>query len=566
MAILATAQFRIRPSGNDVNGGAYDPSISGALNTTLNGSITSGATTITVASATGWPGSGNYYARIGSLVETLAGGNGTAGFSEVVLVTGGQGTTTWTVTRAQLGTSALAQATAQIVDNDISRCDTALYSGTLGTSTASTTFTDAGASFNIAMVGMAIFLASGTGTTPGTYFITAVASGISLTLDRASGTYTAGVYKIGGAWANVQTFANPVISGNTCYVRGIGNASGTPGTPDYTHATANIGAGAPNSGYARVIGENGMPGLKGSSNTVATFSPGMEISNLYFIGAATGSTSVVIGSGTSGDVYIGCKFDQNGFDQTLFSGSSSASRFINCEFLNSGSAPAAANAAVTITSGSIGFYNCNAHDLTSTFLGATGDAACSGVEILNSIIASCGADSISIASPGASSNSFVTISGNTIDGGTGNGIVFSRFNSLAGAIVTNNIFSNITGAGKFAIDNTGNTQVDADKLKLLIDYNAFYNNTANYNAITAGTHDTALVTSPYVAQSTENYTLTAAAAAILLGAGYLGAAYPQSISGKTATVRSYVTPGAIQPNTQPGGLLVNPGMSGGVRG
>ncbi len=59
--------------------------------TTRPTATTAGQTTITVASATGFPASGNYYIRIGN---------------EVMWVTGGQGTTTWTVARGQLGTSA----------------------------------------------------------------------------------------------------------------------------------------------------------------------------------------------------------------------------------------------------------------------------------------------------------------------------------------------------------------------------------------------------------------------------------------------------------------------------
>ena len=50
---------------------------------------------ITVASAAGFPTSGSYYIRIDS---------------EVLQVTGGQGTTTWTVARGQLGTAAAAHA------------------------------------------------------------------------------------------------------------------------------------------------------------------------------------------------------------------------------------------------------------------------------------------------------------------------------------------------------------------------------------------------------------------------------------------------------------------------
>ena len=59
--------------------------------TTRTSATTAGQTTITVASATGFPTSGTYYVRIDN---------------EVLQVTGGQGTGTWTVARGQLGTLA----------------------------------------------------------------------------------------------------------------------------------------------------------------------------------------------------------------------------------------------------------------------------------------------------------------------------------------------------------------------------------------------------------------------------------------------------------------------------
>jgi FtsP/CotA-like multicopper oxidase with cupredoxin domain len=59
--------------------------------TTRPTATTAGQTTITVASAAGFPASGSYYIRIDN---------------EVMQVTGGQGTTTWTVLRHQLGTAA----------------------------------------------------------------------------------------------------------------------------------------------------------------------------------------------------------------------------------------------------------------------------------------------------------------------------------------------------------------------------------------------------------------------------------------------------------------------------
>ena len=75
--------------------GLFDTSVA-APQTTLNGAIGStGATSITVTSASGFPGSGTYYIQIDS---------------EVMAVTGGQGTTTWTVTRGARGSTAATHA------------------------------------------------------------------------------------------------------------------------------------------------------------------------------------------------------------------------------------------------------------------------------------------------------------------------------------------------------------------------------------------------------------------------------------------------------------------------
>jgi multicopper oxidase len=57
-------------------------------------------TSVTVASATGFPNSGTYYVRIDS---------------EVLQVIAGQGTTTWTVSRGQLGTTAASHAVNAVV-------------------------------------------------------------------------------------------------------------------------------------------------------------------------------------------------------------------------------------------------------------------------------------------------------------------------------------------------------------------------------------------------------------------------------------------------------------------
>ena len=74
--------------------------------TTRPTATTIGQTSITVASASGFPAAGSYYIRIDN---------------EVMQVTGGQGTTTWTVLRGQLGTAAathVSNATITALAND----------------------------------------------------------------------------------------------------------------------------------------------------------------------------------------------------------------------------------------------------------------------------------------------------------------------------------------------------------------------------------------------------------------------------------------------------------------
>jgi len=71
--------------------------------TTLGSAITASQTTIPAASASGFPASGTYRVRIDD---------------EDMTVTGGQGTTTWTVTRGVNGTTAAAHVSGQTVSQD----------------------------------------------------------------------------------------------------------------------------------------------------------------------------------------------------------------------------------------------------------------------------------------------------------------------------------------------------------------------------------------------------------------------------------------------------------------
>ena len=68
--------------------------------TTRPTATTAGQLSVTVASAAGFPSTGQYYVRIDN---------------EILLVTGGQGTTTWTVSRGQLGTAAASHLSGAVV-------------------------------------------------------------------------------------------------------------------------------------------------------------------------------------------------------------------------------------------------------------------------------------------------------------------------------------------------------------------------------------------------------------------------------------------------------------------
>lgn len=152
---------------NDTNGtpGASTTLAAGVGLTTLAAGVTSSGTTITVASASGFPTSGTYTIQVDSEQMTVTAGQGTttwtvtrgvngttvaahssgaavlqktvgvasaSGFpssgdftvlvgSEKLLVTGGQGTTSWTVARAVDGTSAASHASGAAVSTPACR-------------------------------------------------------------------------------------------------------------------------------------------------------------------------------------------------------------------------------------------------------------------------------------------------------------------------------------------------------------------------------------------------------------------------------------------------------------
>jgi predicted CXXCH cytochrome family protein len=88
------------PMNRGWNGSSPVNAASIATKTTLSASATASATTITVASAAGFPSSGQFTVKVDA---------------ELLLVTGGQGTTTWTVTRGSQNSAPAAHASGAVV-------------------------------------------------------------------------------------------------------------------------------------------------------------------------------------------------------------------------------------------------------------------------------------------------------------------------------------------------------------------------------------------------------------------------------------------------------------------
>ena len=102
--------------------------------------------------------------------------------------------------------------------------DAAQLTNVDGTSTASTTFTSALATFTAVMVGNYLHITAGTGATVGWYEIVTYVNANTVTLDRVSGTYTAATFYIGGAMSLNSTLDDDLfeigVAGNIFYVKG----------------------------------------------------------------------------------------------------------------------------------------------------------------------------------------------------------------------------------------------------------------------------------------------------------------------------------------------------------
>lgn len=490
MALAATTRWRIRPGGNAANGGSYDPSVSGVLATTLTAGISAGATSISVASATGWPGSGNFYAGLNKGVA-----EGVAGGAEIVLVTGGQGTLNWTVTRAQLGTTALAFSSGDAVDNDLSRCDSPATSGTVGTGTGTTTFSDVAAAFDLTSVGNGIRIASGTGATVGYYIIQSFTNATTVVLDRVFGTTSLASWRMGGAqaepWSTVANnggaTGNKAVAGNSVYVRGAGSTN--PSSADYTKGGGGFTtppSGDSTSGYIKMIGEYGRPRLTTDGLMWYQGSLFWHESMYYTCSGASNGSVGLIGEATN-PVIKGCCINTNG--QAVIGAAFTGGAILACEVWSGSTSPTLSAGICGVKVGNYGAVVGNNYIHHNRGGGVIALGA-SGAQIEGNLIFGNKEQGVFFDSGAVTVGAFV--GSNTIDSNGGDGIQLNHATQLQQSRITNNIISNQNQASKYGINaNFGSTAVN-DRIKLMTDYNDLYNNTTNYNNLSGGAHDQTL--------------------------------------------------------------------------
>lgn len=388
-------------------------------------------------------------------------------------------------------------------------------SSTANTSTATVTLTDTGASFTSALIGNGIRV-SGTSISTTYTFITAVPTSTTLTLQTSPGTAgTAVSYNIGGGWADywTNTTGAPVVAGNTIYILG----SGVPNPSSYTYDYTRTGYFTPVSGdqasggLVSFIGDpstpsNGVPCLKVDGLTFYS-GGGWLFKNLWFVASAANNNAYGIFGGNSNVplVVINCVFDQFGYDIALSGGSSSNPpiQAIGIEVFSSvGKHSTNASYGMNLSPGSgpgAFMINSNIHDCIGPGVIMGRNSVLS-----NCIIAKNGAAGVVITLTAGYTAECV---GCTIDANSGNGIEFTTQASLSAAVCLNNIISNHVTGGTYGMTVDAGTAAQNSRVQGFVNYNTFYNNTTNYNAINAGANDTAEGSNPYVGQSTENYTL-----------------------------------------------------------
>lgn len=502
MALNATTAWRIRPTGLEANGGGFDPGL------TTNMLTDGAATSATGNSPVFGSASYNFVAGdVGAAVYIAAGTNWVPGWYPIVSVAANQATLAAAIDPLRgngilangdapltAGCASTASPTGATWSIDYSWLATAPKSASDLTSTASTTATSVSGGLHKGMIGNVLRLASGSGTTPGYYAVVNVASGTSMTLDAASGTYTVGVFKIGGAFLHPMSLATsgsvgtfgalttPLAPGHMVFVRGAG--TDTPGSVDYAcdDGYRIFPSGDLTNGSAKWISYNGRAriGYNGlfAYQTDLHLAVGLygDITTFTF----SGYGFLGLGNGSAHD----CVFDQHGNDATLFT--TLKSSLTQCRFIDSSNSSAGTQPVVET-------QHVGALISACVFDGVKGPAIalhgrCASVRwtyIING-------KSDGIQQLADDSTKYVDeIEGCVLYNNAGHALNFST-GGFGLTKMTNTIVANHTGGSKYGLNAADSLAVNKRLVRHLFDYNCWFGNTNNFNGWALGTHDVTL--------------------------------------------------------------------------
>ncbi len=400
-----------------------------------------------------------------------------------------------------------------------------------------TTITSATGGFTSAMIGNAAWI-SGGGASAGPYWITAVASSNSATLDSSPGTISGGSAKIGGAWADPWTNLALISPGCTMRLRGSG--SNKPTVDDYSRSGFVQVAGDLTNGMIRIIGENGKPRI--ASNGLMFFRASyLYFENVYVSTNGTnyatpyGVLSNLSPLGTGCNYLVECVLDQNGYDICMVTSNWTT---IRCEvFSRTGSG--GSQYAMDGQEFGLQIRQTNIHDTIGPGVRFSNKL---GNHIADSIIAFCKGDGFTAGSAAQGTDSGAnSCINNTFDANLGDAIKYDGIYGLQEMTAVNNIISNHTGSGKRGINVPFGSLAANDATRGDVDNNAFFGNTTDLNGISHGANDIVGTDPQYQAQSTQGYNI----GTNLKGAGFPTVAFKNSSAIFTPT-RSYMDMGGVQ--------------------
>lgn len=392
-------------------------------------------------------------------------------------------------------------------------CDQAApqVSSATGTCTvASTTWTDASATFTSLMKGNVLRISAATGGTATAldYFvITGFTDLHNIVLDRspcATANITAATYCIGGAAATIQQFAvggsgtgstptlaSPCIPGNTVNIRGSGTqdpsafdydlSSGYYQWPKGNNTATTAG------GSIKWVGYNGRPyikhcGMVGFTNG-AIFSGIMFIKNIKFVQTlgtwGIGDTHSLFDDRTNS--FYNCIFDAGGFATQILDFGDSANRAgscVCCEIRN----PAGGTAATT------GWGIKHFHGggfVFGTWIHAQRQHGIVGVGVFGSHIFTLVNANLKYGYNDLNNDGSKPIPllflNCTFDANTSGAMNFAT-GAIINNIIANTVFSNHITAATSALTFTDAVTANAQNYRF-IQYNDYFNNTLNFNAI-----------------------------------------------------------------------------------